>query len=173
MPDRAARENQLMARIGKGSAPECRNDLIVVGTQVMEQMCIRDREKDVHLVGLSALMTTTLKSMEEMCIRDSGKPIVNSTNGEPEKLAAILPLCKKYSAAIVGLAIDEKGIHPKSADRVAIALRITEAALAMATRSAALGWMPFSSMARPTMAAPYFLHSGRMAASFSGSPLVE
>lgn len=37
MPDRAARENQLMARIGKGSAPECRNDLIVVGTQVMEQ----------------------------------------------------------------------------------------------------------------------------------------
>ena len=34
------------------------------------EMCIRDRvdtvrEKDVHLVGLSALMTTTLKSMEE------------------------------------------------------------------------------------------------------------
>lgn len=37
MPDRAARENQLMARIGKGSEPERRNDLIVVGTQVMEQ----------------------------------------------------------------------------------------------------------------------------------------
>ena len=49
----------------------------------------------------------------------NGKPIVNSTNGEPEKLAAI-----------VGLAIDEKGIQPKAADRVAIARRITEAALA-------------------------------------------
>ena len=60
----------------------------------------------------------------------NGKPIVNSTNGEPEKLAAILPLCKKYGAAIVGLAIDEKGIQPKVADRVAIARRITEAALA-------------------------------------------
>ena len=60
----------------------------------------------------------------------NGKPIVNSTNGEPEKLAAILPLCKKYGAAIVGLAIDEKGIQPKAADRVAIAHRITEAALA-------------------------------------------
>ena len=59
----------------------------------------------------------------------NGKPIVNSTNGEPEKLAAILPLCKKYGAAIVGLAIDEKGIQPKAADRVAIARRITEAAL--------------------------------------------
>ena len=60
----------------------------------------------------------------------NGKPIVNSTNGEPEKLAVILPLCKKYGAAIVGLAIDEKGIQPKAEDRVAIARRITEAALA-------------------------------------------
>ena len=60
----------------------------------------------------------------------NGKPIVNSTNGEPEKLRAILPLCKKYGAAIVGLAIDERGILPAAEDRVAIARRITEAALA-------------------------------------------
>ena len=37
MPDRAAREKQLMERIGKESVPESRNGLIVVGTQVMEQ----------------------------------------------------------------------------------------------------------------------------------------
>ena len=61
----------------------------------------------------------------------NGKPIVNSTNGEPEKLRAILPLCKKYGAAIVGLAIDERGILPAAEDRVAIARRITEAALAV------------------------------------------
>ena len=60
----------------------------------------------------------------------NGKPIVNSTNGEEEKLRAILPLCKKYGAAIVGLAIDERGILPAAEDRVAIARRITEAALA-------------------------------------------
>ena len=59
----------------------------------------------------------------------NGKPIVNSTNGEPEKLRAILPLCKKYGAAIVGLAIDERGILPAAEDRVAIARRIAEAAL--------------------------------------------
>ena len=59
----------------------------------------------------------------------NGKPIVNSTNGEQEKLDAILPLCKKYGAAIVGLAIDERGILPAAEDRVAIARRITEAAL--------------------------------------------
>ncbi len=61
----------------------------------------------------------------------NGKPIVNSTNGEREKLDAILPLCKKYGAAIVGLAIDERGILPAAEDRVAIARRITEAALAV------------------------------------------
>ena len=44
---------------------------------------------------------------------------------------------------------------------------------AMATRSSAAGRMPRSSMARPTMAAPYFLHRGRIASSFSCSPLVE
>ena len=61
----------------------------------------------------------------------NGKPIVNSTNGEQEKLDAILPLCKKYGAAIVGLAIDERGILPAAEDRVVIARRITEAALAV------------------------------------------
>ena len=59
----------------------------------------------------------------------NGKPIVNSVNGEPEKLKAILPLCKKYGAAVVGLAIDERGIQPKAEDRVAIARRIKKAAL--------------------------------------------
>ena len=60
----------------------------------------------------------------------NGKPIVNSVNGEEEKLNTILPLCKKYGAAIVGLAIDERGILPAAEDRVAIARRIRDAALA-------------------------------------------
>ena len=59
----------------------------------------------------------------------NGKPIVNSVNGEPEVLEKVLPLCKKYGAAVVGLAIDERGIQPKAEDRVAIAHRIKKAAL--------------------------------------------
>ena len=58
----------------------------------------------------------------------NGKPIVNSVNGEAETLERILPLCKKYGAAVVGLAIDERGILPKAEDRVAIARRIVQAA---------------------------------------------
>lgn len=58
----------------------------------------------------------------------NGKPIVNSVNGEQAVLDAILPLCKKYGAAVVGLTLDENGI-PKTADeRVAIAKRIVCAA---------------------------------------------
>ena len=59
----------------------------------------------------------------------NGKPIVNSVNGEPEVLEKVLPLCKKYGAAVVGLAIDERGIQPKAEDRVAIARCIKKAAL--------------------------------------------
>ena len=59
----------------------------------------------------------------------NGKPIVNSVNGEPEVLEKVLPLCKKYGAAVVGLAIDERGIQPKAEDRVAMARRIKKAAL--------------------------------------------
>lgn len=54
----------------------------------------------------------------------NGKPIVNSVNGEEGSLEAILPLVKKYGAAVVGLTLDEGGI-PKTADgRFAIAEKI-------------------------------------------------
>ncbi len=59
----------------------------------------------------------------------NGKPIVNSVNGEPEVLEKILPLCKKYGAAVVGLAIDKRGILSSAEDRVEIAKRIKKAAL--------------------------------------------
>ena len=69
----------------------------------------------------------------------NGKPIVNSVNGEPEVLEKVLPLCKKYGAAVVGLAIDKKGIQPGAEDRVAIARRIKELArkIQQASRPAA------------------------------------
>ena len=60
----------------------------------------------------------------------SGKAIVNSVNGRREQLARILPLCKKYGAAVIGLCMDENGIPPRWEGRVAIARRILDAALA-------------------------------------------
>ncbi len=63
-----------------------------------------------------------------------GKAIVNSVNGEQAVLDRILPLVKKYGAAVVGLTLDEKGI-PKTAEaRLTIARRILDAALACGIR---------------------------------------
>jgi len=58
----------------------------------------------------------------------NGKPIVNSVNGEEDSLKTILPIVKKYGAAVVGLTLDEKGIPQKADDRFAIAKKILERA---------------------------------------------
>ena len=59
-----------------------------------------------------------------------GKAAVNSVNGDPAVLERILPVVKKYGAAVVGLTLDKGGIPQTAEDRVAIARRILEAALA-------------------------------------------
>ncbi len=60
----------------------------------------------------------------------NGKAIVNSVNGERAVLDRILPIAKKYGAAIVGLTMDENGIPPTAETRFAIAERILNAASA-------------------------------------------
>ncbi len=59
----------------------------------------------------------------------NGKAIVNSVNGEPEVLARVLPLVKKYGAAVIGLTMDQNGIPATAEERFAIAERILQAAL--------------------------------------------
>ncbi len=58
----------------------------------------------------------------------SGKAIINSVNGEQAVLGRILPLAKKYGAAVVGLTMDSHGIPPTAEGRFAIAARILEEA---------------------------------------------
>lgn len=64
----------------------------------------------------------------------NGKAIINSVNGEKKSLEEILPLAKKYGAAVVGLTLDENGIPKKAEDRVKIAGRILAQAEAMGIR---------------------------------------
>ncbi len=59
----------------------------------------------------------------------NGKASVNSVNGEPQVLERILPIVKKYGAAVVGLALDKGGIPQTAEGRVSVARRILEAAL--------------------------------------------
>lgn len=84
------------------------------------------------VVDVPLQLDSTIPEVLEAALRVyNGKPIVNSVNGEEKSLNTVLPLVKKYGAAVVGLCLDENGI-PKTADgRFAIAKKILDRALAL------------------------------------------
>jgi 5-methyltetrahydrofolate--homocysteine methyltransferase len=58
-----------------------------------------------------------------------GKPLVNSVTGEEERLEVVLPLVKKYGAAVIAISNDETGISEDPDVRFAVAKRIVERAM--------------------------------------------
>jgi len=52
--------------------------------------------------------------------------MINSTTGEKEKLGPLMKLAVRYGAVIVGLTMDERGIPPHAAGRLAVAKRILD-----------------------------------------------
>lgn len=59
----------------------------------------------------------------------NGKPIVNSVNGEEESMRRVLPVVKKYGAAVIALTLDENGIPQDAVGRFKIAEKILKRAL--------------------------------------------
>jgi 5-methyltetrahydrofolate corrinoid/iron sulfur protein methyltransferase len=57
------------------------------------------------------------------------KALINSTNGEPEKLYTLVELAKKHKAGLLGLCMDEKGIPNSVGARMEIGLKILAAAM--------------------------------------------
>jgi len=57
-----------------------------------------------------------------------GKPLVNSVTGEEERLEAVLPLVKKYGAAVVAISNDETGISEDPDVRFEVARKIVHRA---------------------------------------------
>ena len=127
-------------------------DMDYILTQAVEQMNAGAKVLDVN-VGLPGVDEPAMMEMAVKAIQSvvdlplqldstkpealerglrvyNGKPIVNSVNGEQKVLDAILPLCKKYGAAVIGLTLDENGIPKKAEQRVEVARRIQQAALA-------------------------------------------
>ena len=95
-------------------------------------MMIRTVKALQSIGGTPLQLDSTIPAVMEAALRVyNGKPIVNSVNGEEASLQNILPLVKKYGAAVVGLTLDENGIPKKAADRFAIAKRILDRATAL------------------------------------------
>ena len=57
-----------------------------------------------------------------------GKPLVNSVTGEEERMERVLPLVKKYGAAVVAISNDDTGISEDPDIRFSVAKRIVERA---------------------------------------------
>lgn len=76
-------------------------------------------------IGLPLQLDSTSPKVLEKALRIyTGKAIINSVNGEEKSLSSVLPLAKKYGAAIVGLTLDEDGIPETAEKRVEIAEKI-------------------------------------------------
>lgn len=53
-----------------------------------------------------------------------GIALINSVNGKQSSLEKVVPLAKKYGANLIALALDEKGIPEKAAERILIVHKI-------------------------------------------------
>jgi 5-methyltetrahydrofolate--homocysteine methyltransferase len=121
-------------------------DLSRVEIDVKEQVAggamLLDVNMGAPLADEAALMTRAVTLIQELTdlplVIDSsiievleaglaayqGKALVNSVTAEDERLDAILPLVKKYGAAVIGLPNDEEEIPTEPARRVELARKL-------------------------------------------------
>ncbi len=120
--------NQAIEQIHAGA------DILDVNVGLPE---IDEKEMMIHAIKQIQSITdvplqidSTIPEVLEAALRVyNGKPVVNSVNGEEGSLKAVLPLVKKYGAAVVGLTLDQNGIPKKAEQRFEIAQRILKRAM--------------------------------------------
>jgi len=133
----------LAAEMKAGVMDRVKSDAIA---QVEAGAQMLDVNAGVPLVDEPALLVATIKAVSEVtdvpiCIDSSviealeaalaayeGKALVNSVTAEDERMDRILPVVKKYGAAVIGMSNDETGITMVPQERVEIARRIIERA---------------------------------------------
>ena len=72
--------------------------------------------------------SSVIEALEAALAVYEGKALVNSVTAEDERMDRILPVVKKYGAAVIGMANDETGITMVPQERVEIARKIIERA---------------------------------------------
>ncbi|WP_124099035.1 homocysteine S-methyltransferase family protein [Ruminococcus sp. Marseille-P6503] len=98
-------------------------------------MMVRAVKSLQSVVDVPLQLDSTIPEVLEAGLRIyNGKPIVNSVNGEEKSLNSVLPLVKKYGAAVVGLCLDENGIPKSARERFEIARRIVSRAESIGIR---------------------------------------
>jgi 5-methyltetrahydrofolate--homocysteine methyltransferase len=133
----------LAAEMKAGKMDRVRADAIA---QVAAGAHMLDVNAGIPAADEPALLVAAIKAVSEVtdvpiCIDSSivealeaglsayeGKALVNSVTAEEERMERILPLVKKYGAAVIGMANDETGITMVPEERLALARRIIERA---------------------------------------------
>ena len=85
------------------------------------------RVQDVTDVPLS-IDSSIVAALESGLAVYKGKALVNSVTGEEERLESVLPLVKKYGAAVVAISNDETGISEDPDVRFEVAKKIVQRA---------------------------------------------
>lgn len=83
--------------------------------------------REVTDVPLS-LDSSVVEALEAALAAYEGKALVNSVTGEDERLERILPLIKKYGAAVIAMSNDETGISSDPEYRLGVARKIVRCA---------------------------------------------
>jgi 5-methyltetrahydrofolate--homocysteine methyltransferase len=78
--------------------------------------------------------TANATAMEAALEEIEGKALINSVTAEDAKLNRILPLAKRFGAAVLGLTLDEKGIPETAEERLELARKIVNRALEFGIR---------------------------------------
>ena len=68
--------------------------------------------------------TANEKALKAALEMYEGKALINSVNGEEDRLASVLPLVKEYDASVIALCMDDDGIPPTPEARVKVAEKI-------------------------------------------------
>jgi len=91
------------------------------GPELMEWVIKTVREvTDLPL----SLDTTNVEAIEAGLKVHEGKALVNSISARPERMAALMPLAKKYNASFIGLTLGEEGIPRDANERGLLAAQI-------------------------------------------------
>jgi len=117
--------------------------LVEEGSQMLDLCCaIVGEDEQAHMNGVLEKIATRVPApilvdsteadvIEEALKRIPGKPIINSINLEDgeKRSGLVLPMARRYGAAVIALTIDEEGMALTAERKVAIAHRIHDLAV--------------------------------------------
>ncbi len=102
------------AGIPGGDEPALLRGLVQAVTQVVQvPLCLDTADPDALEAALAIY---------------PGKALINSTTAEEKMMSRVLPLAKKYGAAVIGVITDENGIPPTAEARLEVARKLIKRA---------------------------------------------